>query len=76
MFKLLKKGDYFYLVDGLIFIFRVYYFLLLLICKSDGMLVGVVSGFCNMFYKLLQDVNGENVFSYLVVIFDYLGKMF
>ncbi len=74
--KPLKKGDHLYLVDGSTFIFRAYHSLPPLTRKSDGLPVGAVSGFCNMLYKLLRDVNGENAPSHLAVIFDYSGKTF
>ncbi|WP_306251860.1 DNA polymerase I [Parvularcula sp. IMCC14364] len=61
MSKKLKKGDRLYLVDGSSYIFRAYHALPPLTRKSDGMPVGAVSGFCNMLWKLLADVNDDAV---------------
>lgn len=71
--------DYLILVDGFIFIFCVYYVLLLFICKLDGLLVGVVFGFCNMLWKLLEEgliLEEGDELMYFVVIFDYFVKIF
>ena len=57
----LKKGDRLYLIDGSAYIFRAYHALPPLTRKSDGMPVGAVSGFCNMLWKLLADVNDDAV---------------
>ncbi|WP_339644297.1 DNA polymerase I [uncultured Pelagibacterium sp.] len=64
------------LVDGSSFIFRAYHALPPLTRKSDGLPVGAVSGFCNMLYKLTEDLKGENEPTHFAVIFDYSGKSF
>ncbi|WP_417583266.1 DNA polymerase I [Pelagibacterium sp.] len=64
------------LVDGSSFIFRAYHALPPLTRKSDGLPVGAVSGFCNMLYKLTEDLKGENEPTHFAVIFDHSGKSF
>ena len=44
------------LVDGSTYIFRAYHALPPLTRKSDRLPVGCVSGFCNMLYKLTEDM--------------------
>lgn len=65
-----KPEDHLYLVDGSGFIFRAYHALPALTRKSDGMPVGAVSGFCNMIWKMLQDLKGDDAPSHVAVIFD------
>src|SRR5690606_14816425 len=44
--------------------------------KSDGLPVGSVNGFCNMLWKLGEDLkNGERP-THMAVIFDYSSKTF
>ena len=62
--------DHLYLVDGSGFIFRAYHALPALTRKSDGAPVGAVSGFCNMIYKMLEDLKGDDEPSHVAVIFD------
>ncbi|MBI1236524.1 MAG: DNA polymerase I, partial [Alphaproteobacteria bacterium] len=64
-----------YLIDGSGYIFRAYHALPPL-TRSDGTPVGAVQGFCNMLWKLLEDLKGEEQPSHLAVIFDYSGKSF
>ncbi len=64
------------LVDGSSFIFRAYHALPPLTRKSDGLPVGAVSGFCNMLFKLSEDLKGENEPTHMAVIFDHSGKSF
>ncbi len=64
-----------YLVDGSGYIFRAYHALPPL-TRSDGTPVGAVQGFCNMLWKLLEDLKGEDQPTHLAVIFDYSGKSF
>jgi len=64
------------LVDGSTYIFRAYHALPPLTRKSDGLPVGCVSGFCNMLFKLTEDLKGENAPTHMAVIFDYSGKSF
>ena len=45
-----------YLIDASAYIFRAYHALPPLTRKSDGLPVGAVQGYCNMLWKLLQDM--------------------
>ncbi len=64
------------LIDGSGYIFRAYHALPPLTRPRDGMPVGAVSGFCNMLYKLVQDVRLPGGPSHLAVIFDSARKTF
>ncbi|MGD2133997.1 MAG: DNA polymerase I [Maricaulaceae bacterium] len=65
-----------YLIDGSGYIFRAYHALPPLSRKSDGLPIGAVSGFCNMLYKLIRDVNEGEAPTHLAVIFDAGAKSF
>ena len=66
----LKKGDHLYLIDGSGYLFRAYHALPPLTRKSDGLPVGAVSGYCNMMWKLLEDMKGADQPTHLAVVFD------
>jgi DNA polymerase-1 len=66
----IAKGDHLYLIDGSGYIFRAYHALPRLSRKSDGLPTGAVSGYCNMVWKLLQDMKGWEKPTHLAVIFD------
>ena len=68
--KPLKKGDHLYLVDGSGYLFRAYHALPPLARKSDGLPTGAVSGYCNMLWKLIEDMKGGDAPTHLAVIFD------
>ncbi|MGH6869901.1 MAG: DNA polymerase I [Rhizomicrobium sp.] len=70
MSKPVKKGDHLYLVDGSGYLFRAYHALPPLSRKSDGLPTGAVSGYCNMLWKLLEDMKGGDAPTHLAVIFD------
>ncbi|HEY2070438.1 MAG TPA: DNA polymerase I [Rhizomicrobium sp.] len=70
MSKPVKKGDHLYLVDGSGYLFRAYHALPPLSRKSDGLPTGAVSGYCNMLWKLLEDMKGPDAPTHLAVIFD------
>ncbi|HVV28169.1 MAG TPA: DNA polymerase I [Rhizomicrobium sp.] len=72
----LKKGDHLYLVDGSGYLFRAYHALPPLTRKSDGLPTGAVSGYCNMLWKLLEDMKGWEAPTHLAVIFDAGEKTF
>ncbi len=74
--KSLKKGDHLYLVDGSGYLFRAYHALPPLTRKSDGLPTGAVSGYCNMLWKLLEDMKGGEAPTHLAVIFDAGEKTF
>jgi DNA polymerase I len=63
-------------VDGSGYLFRAYHALPPLTRKSDGLPVGAVSGYCNMLWKLLEDMKGPEQPTHLAVIFDAGEKTF
>jgi DNA polymerase-1 len=64
------------LVDGSGYIFRAFHALPALTRKSDGLPVGCVAGFCNMLWKLSEDLKGDDAPTHMAVIFDYSSKTF
>src|SRR3954464_9819640 len=74
--KSLAKGDHVFLVDGSSYIFRAYHALPPLTRKSDGLQVNAVLGFCNMLWKLLQEMPADNRPTHLAVVFDKSEKTF
>ena len=64
------------LVDGSGYIFRAFHALPQLNRKSDGLPVGCVQGFCNMLWKLMEDLKGDDEPTHMAVIFDAKGKTF
>ncbi|HEY4199324.1 MAG TPA: DNA polymerase I [Devosiaceae bacterium] len=64
------------LVDGSSYIFRAFHALPQLNRKSDGLPVGCVQGFCNMLFKLTEDLKGEDEPTHMAVIFDHSAKTF
>ncbi|WP_417307800.1 DNA polymerase I [Devosia sp.] len=64
------------LVDGSAYIFRAFHALPQLNRKSDGLPVGCVQGFCNMLWKLTEDLKGDDAPTHFAVIFDHSGKTF
>ncbi len=72
--KPLTKGCHLYLIDGSGYLFRAYHALPPLSRKSDGLPTGAVSGYCNMLWKLLEDMKGAEAPTHVAVIFD-AGKI-
>src|ERR1043165_4276729 len=72
----LKKGDHVFLVDGSGYIFRAYHALPPLNRKSDGLQINAVLGFCNMLWKLLNEMKPEERPTHLAVVFDKSEKTF
>jgi DNA polymerase-1 len=66
----LQKGDHLYLIDGSGYLFRAYHALPPLTRKSDGLPTGAVSGYCNMLWKLIEDMKDGDKPTHLAVIFD------
>ena len=62
------------LVDGSGFIFRAYHALPPL-KKSDGTPTGAVSGYCNMLFKLINEIK-EIKATHIAVVFDHKDKTF
>ena len=65
-----------WMIDASAYIFRAYHALPPLTRKSDGLPVGAVQGYCNMLWKLLQDMKGADGPTHLVAIFDHSEKTF
>ena len=72
----ITQSSHLYLIDASGYIFRAYHALPPLTRASDGLPVGAVSGFCNMLWKLLQDVKGGDRPTHLACIFDASGLTF
>ncbi len=71
----MANGKHLYLIDGSSFIFRAYHAIRPL-NRPDGTPVNAVSGFCNMLFKLLRDLDDAERPSHLAVIFDAGKKTF
>ncbi|HVX73503.1 MAG TPA: DNA polymerase I [Devosia sp.] len=63
------------LVDGSGYIFRAFH-ALPQFTRSDKLPVGCVLGFCNMIFKLEQDLQGDDAPTHMAVVFDYSGRTF
>jgi DNA polymerase-1 len=72
----LRKGDHVFLVDGSGYIFRAYHALPPLTRKSDGLQINAVLGFCNMLWKLLNEMKPDERPTHLAVVFDKSEKTF
>ncbi len=59
-----------YLIDASGYIFRAYHALPPLTRASDGAPIGAVSGFCNMLWRLLEELKGPDRPSHLACVFD------
>lgn len=59
-----------YLIDASAYIFRAYHALPPLTRASDGLPIGAVSGFCNMLWKLLEDLKGPDRPTHFACVFD------
>ena len=64
------KNSHVYLVDASGFIFRAFHALPPLTRKSDGLPMGAVSGFCNMLWKVLEDLKAGDQPTHFACIFD------
>ncbi len=71
----LNSGKHLILVDGSGFIFRAYHALPPL-TKSDGTPTGAVSGYCNMLFKLINELKELILQSYLTIKIRHLGPIF
>jgi DNA polymerase-1 len=72
----LQESDHLFLVDGSGYIFRAYHALPPLTRKSDGLQINAVLGFCNMLWKLLNEMKPEDRPTHLAVVFDKSEKTF
>ena len=66
----IDASSHVYLIDASGFIFRAYHALPQLTRKSDGLPVGAVSGFCNMLWKVLEDLKAGDQPTHFACIFD------
>lgn len=72
----INKDSHVCLVDASAYIFRAFHALPPLTRKSDGAPIGAVSGFCNMLFKLLEDLKTSNPPTHFACIFDKSSKTF
>ena len=66
----ITEDSHLYLIDASAYIFRAYHALPPLTRASDGLPVGAVSGFCNMLWKLLEDLKGDERPTHFACVFD------
>ncbi len=66
----IDSSSHVYLIDASGFIFRAYHALPQLTRKSDGLPVGAISGFCNMLWKVLEDLKAGDQPTHFACIFD------
>ena len=66
----ISDESHLYLIDASGYIFRAYHALPPLTRPSDGLPVGAVQGFCNMLWKLLEDLKGKDRPTHFACIFD------
>ncbi len=66
----LNDDSHLYLIDASAYIFRAYHALPSLTRASDGAPIGAVAGFCNMLWKLLEDLKGPDRPTHFACIFD------
>ncbi len=59
-----------YLIDASGYIFRAYHALPPLTRPSDGLPVGAVQGFCNMLWRLLEELKGDERPTHFACVFD------
>lgn len=70
------KDSHLYLVDASAYIFRAFHALPPLTRASDGLPIGAVAGFCNMLFKLLEEVKGPDRPTHFACIFDASSHTF
>lgn len=64
------SDSHIYLIDASAYIFRAYHALPPLTRSSDGLPIGAVAGYCNMLFKLLEDLKGPDRPTHFACIFD------
>ncbi|MFT5774636.1 DNA polymerase I [Hyphomonas sp.] len=70
------KDSHLYLVDASAYIFRAFHALPPLTRASDGLPIGAVAGFCNMLFKLLEELKGPDRPTHFACIFDASSHTF
>ena len=66
----ITQDSHLYLIDASAYVFRAFHALPPLTRSSDGLPVGAVAGFCNMLFKLLEDLKGQERPTHFACIFD------
>lgn len=66
----ITEDSHLYLIDASGYIFRAFHALPPLTRPSDGLPVGAVQGFCNMLWKLLEDLKGTERPTHFACVFD------
>lgn len=66
----ITEDSHVYLIDASGYIFRAFHALPPLTRPSDGLPVGAIQGFCNMLWKLLEDLKGNERPTHFACIFD------
>ncbi len=66
----ITEDSHLYLIDASAYIFRAFHALPPLSRASDGLPVGAVAGFCNMLWKLLEELKGDERPTHFACIFD------
>lgn len=66
----ITEDSHLYLIDASGYIFRAFHALPPLTRPSDGLPVGAIQGFCNMLWKLLEDLKGDDRPTHFACIFD------
>lgn len=72
----ITQDSHLYLIDASAYVFRAFHALPPLTRASDGLPVGAVAGFCNMLFKLLEDLKGKERPTHFACIFDASGNTF
>ncbi len=70
------EKSHLYLIDASAYIFRAFHALPPLTRQSDGLPIGAVAGFCNMLFKLLEELKGPERPTHFACIFDASGDTF
>ncbi|KCZ94197.1 DNA polymerase I [Hyphomonas johnsonii] len=70
------KDSHLYLVDASAYIFRAFHALPPLTRASDKLPIGAVAGFCNMLFKLLEELKGPERPTHFACIFDASSHTF
>ncbi|AXE63895.1 DNA polymerase I [Hyphomonas sp. CACIAM 19H1] len=66
----ITQDSHLYLIDASAYVFRAFHALPPLTRSSDGLPVGAVAGFCNMLFKLLEELKGGQRPTHFACIFD------
>ena len=72
----ITSDSHLYLIDASAYVFRAFHALPPLTRASDGLPVGAVAGFCNMLFKLLEELKGGQRPTHFACIFDASEETF